>query len=167
MVLISQGYEAEGLEARRFCRWLYLCSSLGLTHRLEHLRHAVHRPGTGWEGDFHEIAGGEFALQLEQAAGYGNGLKFCARSTAAFHEDGSWSGTVEMDSGRTPGGVGLGEVGHSQTYYDTGRRAVADYQSTWPRAYAWGENRPPEAFITAVTFVSKGPESTFSASWHS
>jgi hypothetical protein len=153
MVLIAQGYEAEGLEAGRLGWWLYLRPGLGLTHRLEHLSHTMHWSGTGSEGDFHEIAGAKLALQLEQAAGYRNGLKVCARSTAAFHEDGGWSGTIEMDTGRTPGGVGLGEVGHSQKYYDTGQRAVADYQSTWPRAYAWGENRPPEAFITAVTFV--------------
>jgi hypothetical protein len=50
--------------------------------------------------------------------------------------NGSRNGSVEMDSGRTPGGVGLGEVGHSQKYYRTGRRAGADYQSTCPRAYA-------------------------------
>ena len=85
MVLISQGYEAERLEA-----WaLYLRFGFGLAHRLEHLRHGVHRAGAGLEGDFNEIAGGEFTLQLQQAAGYGNGLKFCARSAAAFNLDGS------------------------------------------------------------------------------
>jgi len=136
MVLISQGYEAEGLQAGGLYWSLNLRLGFDSAHGLEHLRHAVNGSGAGLERDLHEIARGEFALQLKQAAGYGNGLKFCARSAAAFNLNGSWNGTVEMDSGRTPGGVGLGEVGHIQRYYDTGPRAVADYQSTWPRAYA-------------------------------
>ena len=112
MVLISQGYEAEGLQAGRF----YLRLHLGFrpAHGLEHFCHAVDGSGTSLESDFYKVAGGELALQLKQAAGYGNGLKFCARATAAFHEDGSWNGTVEMDSGRAPGGVGLGEVSHAE-----------------------------------------------------
>src|SRR5271166_2468526 len=140
MVLVSQGYEAKGLKTRalRLRLRLYLGFGFGLAHRLEHFRHRVDRARTGLKGDLYEFTGGEFALQLEHAAGYGNGLKFCARSASAFNLNGSGDGTVEMDSGRTPGGVGLGEVGHSQRYYDTGRKGGGDYQSTCPRAYSGG-----------------------------
>jgi|ERR1700722_9623154 hypothetical protein len=133
MVLITQGYKAEGLKTGALsfgsCLRLHLGFGFGPAHGLEHLCHSVDWAGAGLKGYFYEIAGGEFALQLKQATGDGKGLKFCARSAAAFDLDGSGDGTVEMDSGRTPGGVGLGEVGHSQEYYDTAKWAGADYQS--------------------------------------
>jgi hypothetical protein len=121
MVLISEGYEAEGLQAGGF----YLRLRLGFraAHRLQHFCHAVDRAGLGLEGDLYEIAGGELALQLQQASGYGNGLKFCARSTATFYENGSWNGTIEMDSRRAPGGVGLGEVSHAKATMTLAGRA--------------------------------------------
>jgi hypothetical protein len=51
--------------------------------------------------------------QLEQAAGYGNGLEcsFCA--PAVFETDRSQYGIAELDPGRAPRRVRLGEVGHN------------------------------------------------------
>src|ERR1700733_11706740 len=129
MVLITEGYKAEGLKTGALRLPLKLSFGLRPAHGLEHFRHSVDWAGAGLKGYFYEIASGEFALQLEQATGDGKGLKFCARSAAAFDLDGCGDGTVEMDSGRTPRGVGLGEVGHSQKYYDTAKWARADYQS--------------------------------------
>lgn len=88
------------------------------------------------ESDFDEIAGGKLLLDLKQSAGNGDGLEFCARSLATFRMNCSGNGSVELESGRTPVGVGLGEVSHSQWNYAIGRAAGADYQSTCTRAYA-------------------------------
>jgi len=135
MVLIAQGHEAEGLKTGALGWGLYLGFGFRPAHGLEHFGHAVDWAGAGLEGYFYEIAGGELALQLEQTAGDGNGLKFCARAASAFNLNGSSDGTVEMDSGRAPGGVGLGEMGHSHEYYDTAQ---------------WAEGRLPKQVTTGV-----------------
>ena len=133
VILIAEGDETEGLEAGAL--------SLTAAHGPQHLGHGVDRTGARLEGNFHEITSGEFALHLEQAAGDGNGLKLCARAATALHMDGSCNGSVEVDSGRTPGGVGLGEVSHSQRHYDTGREGGADYQSSG-LGVCWGMDEP-------------------------
>src|ERR1700690_330492 len=126
MIAVAQGNKTKGLQTR----------ALRLGHGLEHLCHAKHRPGAGLKAYFHEIAGGKLRLKLKQAAGNGYRLEFCARSLASGGMNGSRNGTIELDSGRTPVGVGSGEVGHSQLHYDTRRPGRADYQSTCTRAYA-------------------------------
>ena len=103
MIVVSESYEAERLQARAF----------KLARGGQHFRHAMDGTGTGVEGDLDEIAGGKLSLDAEQAAGDGKGLEFCARTPAALGMNRSRNGSVEMYSGRTPGGVGLGEMGHS------------------------------------------------------
>ena len=126
VISVAQGYKTERLETR----------ALNLTHGLEHFRHAKDGPGAGLKGDFHEIAGGKLLLKLKQAAGNGYRLEFCARSLAPVGMNGSRNGSIELYSGRTPVGVGLGEVGHSHLDYAMSPAPAADYQSSWPRAYA-------------------------------
>jgi len=126
VVVVAQGNKAEGLKAR----------ALQLAGGREHFRHPVDGTGAGMESDFDEIAGGKLLLDLKQSAGNGDGLEFCARSLATFRMNCSGNGSVELESGRTPVGVGLGEVSHSQWNYAIGRAAGADYQSTCTRAYA-------------------------------
>ena len=126
VISVAQGNKTERLETR----------ALNLTHGLKHFRHAKDGPGAGLKGDFHEIAGGKLLLKLKQAASNGYRLEFCARSLASVGMNGSRNGSIELYSGRTPVGVGSGEVGHNQLHYDIRAPARADYQSTCPRAYA-------------------------------
>jgi hypothetical protein len=126
VISVAQGNKTEGLETR----------ALRFMHRLEHFRHAKDGPGGGLKSDFHEIAGGKLLLKLKQAAGNRYRLEFCARSLASVGMNGSRNGSIELYSGRTPVGVGSGEVGHNQLHYDISGPARADYQSTCPRAYA-------------------------------
>lgn len=104
VIAVAQGNKAERLQTR----------ALRLRHGLEHLRHAKDGPGAGLKGDFYEIAGGKLFLKLQQAAGNGYRLEFCARALASVGMNGSRNGSIELYSGRTPVGVSSGEVGHSQ-----------------------------------------------------
>ena len=103
MIVVSESNEAERLQAR----------ALKLARGRQHFRHAMDGTGPGVEGDLDEIAGGKLLLDAEQAAGYGKRLEFCARTLAAFGMNRSRNGSIEMYSGRTSVGVGLGEMGHS------------------------------------------------------
>jgi hypothetical protein len=107
MVVVAQGHKTEGLKTR----------GGKLARRLEHLRHRIDGTRPAVKSYLYEIAGGELLLHLQQAAGYGNRLKFCARTLAALGMDGSRNGTIELYAGRTPVGVGLGEMGHSHMDY--------------------------------------------------
>jgi len=107
MVVVAQGHKTERLKTR----------GRKLARGLQHLRHRIDGARPAVESYFHEIAGGELMLHLQQAAGYRDRLKFCARTLAALGMDSSRNGTVELYSGRTPVGVGLGEVGHSHMDY--------------------------------------------------
>ena len=75
-----------------------------------------------------------FHRQLQESSGNGYGLKFCARPLAAFRTNGGGNRSVQVHSGRTPAGVGLGELGHSRSNYGIFRRLPADYQSACTRA---------------------------------
>ncbi len=103
MIVVSESYEAERLQAR----------ALKLSRGREHLRHAMDGTGPGVEGDLDEVACRKLRLDTEQAAGDGKRLKFSARTLAAFGMNRGRNGSIEMYSGRTPMGVGLGEMGHS------------------------------------------------------
>jgi len=63
-------------------------------------------------------------------------LEFCARLLATFGVEGCPNRSVEVESGRTLLGVGLGGVRHSHMNYATAEKVGADYQSTCTRAYA-------------------------------
>ena len=104
MIAVAQGNKSERLETR----------ALRLRHGLQHLRHAKDGPGAGLKGDFDEIAGGKLLLKLQQAAGNGDRLEFCARSLASVGKNGSRNGSIKLYTGRTLVGVSSGEVGHSQ-----------------------------------------------------
>ena len=147
MIVIAQGHKTEGLKTR----------SCKLSLRLEHLRHRVDWTRPAVKSDFYKIARREFMLHLQQAAGNGNRLKFRARTLPAFGMNGSRNGSIELYSGCTPGGVGLGEVGHSLMDYAIKDVSWADYQSTCPQAYPCVQRedfgaRALFAIMTAVTF---------------
>lgn len=125
MIVVPQGHKTEGLKTRG-CQ---------LALGLQHLRHRIDGTRPAVKCDFYKIASGELVLHLQQAAGYGNRLKFCARTLAALGMNGSRNGSIELYTGRTPVGVGLGEVGHSLMDYAIKHAAWADYQSTCPQAY--------------------------------
>ena len=126
MIVVAQSHKAERLQT---------CARK-LAHRLQHLRHRVDGAGPAVKGYFYEITSGQLMLHLQQSAGNGNRLKFCARTLAAFGMNGCRNGSIELYSGRTPVGVGLGEVGHSHLDYAIRAASCGDYQSTCPRAYA-------------------------------
>jgi len=75
-------------------------------------------------------------LQLQQSAGDGNGLQFCARPLAAFGHHCGRDRSIQSYSGRTLVGIGLGEVSHSRLNYAMLRPVGADYESACTRAYA-------------------------------
>jgi hypothetical protein len=57
------------------------------------------RSGPRVESNFHEITRGKLDRQLQQPAGNGNGLKFCARPLTAFGTNGRGDGSVQLHSG--------------------------------------------------------------------
>jgi hypothetical protein len=103
VIVVSKSYEPERLQAR----------ALKLSRGREHLRHAMDGTRPGVEGDLDKVACGKLGLDTEQAASDGKRLKFCTRTLAAFGMNRSRNRSIEMYSGRTPVGVGLGEMGHS------------------------------------------------------
>ena len=103
MIIVAQGYETKGLQA----------CALELARRLKHFGHSADGAGTGMKGDFHEITGREFLLQLQHAAGNGDGLNFCACPLAAFGHHCCCYGSVELYTRGTPADIALGEVGHT------------------------------------------------------
>jgi hypothetical protein len=53
-------------------------------HRAENLRHAVDWPRLRLKGEFHERAGSQRLLQLQQSTSHGNALEFCSCTPAIF-----------------------------------------------------------------------------------
>jgi hypothetical protein len=80
----------------------------------EHLSHALHPPALNVEGDLNEVAFGERFGQMQEAAGDGNALESAFCALAIFQHDQSRNGSSELNAGRAPLRVYLGEVGHSQ-----------------------------------------------------
>ena len=74
VIIVAKSNKAERLQAR----------ALKLARGIQHFGHAMDGAGSGVERDLDEIAGGKLMLQLQQSAGDGKGLKFCARPLAAF-----------------------------------------------------------------------------------
>lgn len=102
VVVIFNGNEPEWLQ-----------HSVGkVPHRAENFGHAVHRTGLSLESNFDKVALGEGLSQTKQSASYGNGLQVSFGATSVFQTDGSQNGISELDPGRAPRGVRLGEVGH-------------------------------------------------------
>jgi hypothetical protein len=102
VIFVAQGNEAERLITR----------ALKLARRVQHFGHAVDRARLSVECDFDEISGGEFMLQLQQSAGHGDGLEFCACPLAAVGHHCGRNRSMELYTGRTLVDIGLGEVGH-------------------------------------------------------
>jgi hypothetical protein len=103
VIVVSESNEAERLQAR----------ALILARGGQHFRHAMDGTGPGVESNLDEVASGKLSPDAEQTAGDGKRLKFCARTLAAFGMNRSRNRSIEMYSGCTPVGVGLGEMGHS------------------------------------------------------
>src|SRR5271154_6694130 len=103
---------------------------------MQHFGHAVDRAGTRVEGDFDEVSGGELLGHVQQTTVDGNRLQLGAGSLAAFGHHRGGDRSIELYTRRTVIFLGMGEVGHSQLNYGTLRRAAADYESAYLRAYA-------------------------------
>jgi hypothetical protein len=103
MVVIFQGNEAEGLQyaIRHFL------------HRSENFGHAVHRAGLRLKGNLDEVTLSQRMGDLQQAPSHGNGLEFRFGAPAVFETNRSQDGIAELDPGRAPRRVRLGEVGHT------------------------------------------------------
>lgn len=110
MILVAKRYEAERLQA----------SALKFASGREHFCHSEDRTRAGVKGDLDKIAWREFLLNLKKSAGHGNELQFRARVEPAFRANGSRNRSVQVEPGRTPVGVGLGEVCHSRLNYAMG-----------------------------------------------
>jgi hypothetical protein len=105
MVVVLDCHEAEGLQ--------HTVSQL--LHRAQDFRHAMHRSGLSLEGDFHEIALSQRLRQAQQASGHGDGLEFSFGAAAVFEPDCCENRISQLDSGRAPRWVRLGEVSHRPT----------------------------------------------------
>ncbi len=103
VIIVAEGNEAERLHAR----------ALILARGLATFRPCRESRPSGCGRRSRRIPSGEFLLQLEQSAGDGNGLKFCARPLSAFSHYRSRDRSVELYTRRTPLRVGLGEVAHT------------------------------------------------------
>ena len=102
MIVVFERDKAKGLQY-----------SLGHTpRRAEHFGHAMDRSGMGLKSNFDEVALRKRLGQLQQAAGHRNGLKFRFRAAAVFESNRSQDRISELDPGRAPRWVRLGEVGH-------------------------------------------------------
>ena len=103
MVIIFEGHEAERLQ-----------HALGhLTHRGENFRHAVHQARLRLKSYFDEVALSQRLGHLQQAAGHGNGLEFGFCAPAVLETNRSQDRVSELDPGRAPRWVRLGEMGHT------------------------------------------------------
>jgi hypothetical protein len=109
MIVILERHEAERLQhaVRRLAR------------RAQDFGHAVYRPGLGLKRDFYEVALAQRLRYAQQASGHGDGLEFSFSAAAVFEPNRSQNGISELDAGRAPRWMRLGEVGHSQMYYRT------------------------------------------------
>src|SRR5512133_1149523 len=79
----------------------------------------MHRPGLRLERNFDEVTLRQRLSQSEQAARYGYRLQFSFRAASIFQTDRSQNGISQLDPGRAPRGMRLGEVGHRSNQYDT------------------------------------------------
>ena len=102
MIIIFDGHKPEWLQ-----------HSIGHTsRRAQNLGHAMHRPGLRLERNFDEVTLRQRLSQPEQAARYRDGLQFSFRAASIFQTDRSQNGISELDPGRAPRGMRLGEVSH-------------------------------------------------------
>ena len=102
MIIIFDGHKPEWLQ-----------HSIGHTsRRAQNLGHAMHRPGLCLERNFDEVTLRQRLSQPEQAARYRDGLQFSFRAASIFQTDRSQNGTSQLDPGRAPRGMRLGEVSH-------------------------------------------------------
>ena len=86
-----------------------------LAHGAQNFGHAVHRAGLGLERDFDKVALHQRLRQTQQSTRGRDSLQpgFCA--AAVLKPDRSQDRISELDTGSTPRGVRLGEVGHMPT----------------------------------------------------
>lgn len=102
MIIIFDGHKPEWLQ-----------HSIGHTSGwAQYLGHAMHRPGLRLERNLDEVTLRQRLSQSQQAAGYGDRLQFSFRAASIFQTDCSQNRISELDPGRAPRGVRLGEVGH-------------------------------------------------------
>jgi len=127
MVIVGQCNEPERLQTR----------ALKLARRTQHFGHAMDGARSGVEADLDEVAGGKLVRQLKQTTVHRNRLKFCALPLTIFGHYRGRDRSIEVHTGRTQVGVGLGEVSHSRFKYAMLVAVAADYESTGVRAYAW------------------------------
>jgi len=132
--------------------WLKACA-LKLARGRQHFSHAMDCASLGVEGNLNEIARRKLPLYLEQAAGHGKRLEFCARVLAALSMNGGRNRSVKLYSGRTPIGVSLGEVGHSHFHFAISGCPRGDYQSACPLA----SNRRPNRTFQVCDNIGNGP----------
>ena len=105
VVVILDGHETEGLEH----------AIRELLHRAEDFGHAMYRPGLRLEGNFYEVALSERLRDAQQPSSHGDGLEFSFGAAAIFEPDRCEDGISQLDSGRAPRWVRLGEVSHRAT----------------------------------------------------
>ena len=104
----------------------------GLSRRAEDFGHAVHRARFGLKGNFYKVALRELMRQPQQPTRGRNGLEFCSGAAAVFHPNRSQDRVAQLDPGRAPRRVRLGEMGHKTT-------------SLWP--YPRWSNRLPKPIV--------------------
>src|SRR5262245_13001660 len=105
MVVVLDCHEAEGLQ--------HTVSQL--LHRAEDFRHAMHRSSLRLKTDFDEIALSQRLRQAQQASSHGDSLEFSFGAATIFEPDRCENGISQLDSGRAPRWVRLGEVSHRPT----------------------------------------------------
>jgi hypothetical protein len=105
MIVVLDRHEAKGLQHT-------VSQPL---HRAQDFRHAMHRSSLRLESNFHEIALSQRLRQAQQASGHGYGLEFSFGAAAIFKPDRCENGISQLDSGRAPRWVRLGEVSHKPT----------------------------------------------------
>src|SRR3989442_12073440 len=109
MVLVFQRDETERLQVT--------VTSGG--HRRKHFRHAMYRAGLSLKSDFDKITLPYRLAQPKKTTGYGNSLELAFSALAIVEHHQCQDRTAQMNSASTPLRIRLGEVGHSQTDYDT------------------------------------------------
>jgi len=75
----------------------------------------MHRSGLRLEGNFYEVALSQRLRDAQQPSGDGDGLEFSFCAAAVFEPDRCEDRISQLDSGRAPRWVRLGEVSHKPT----------------------------------------------------
>src|SRR5712692_1967172 len=104
MIVVAQRDEAKRLQSTIVRR----------PHGTQHLGHAVYRAGLRLEGNLDKITLAQEPCQRQQAAGYGDGLKFALGALTVFQQNEGGNCAPELDSRSTSLRMWLGEMGHSQ-----------------------------------------------------